>query len=398
MGILHRWNALQRRINASRTWHRCWCGQHRWCWCRRGCGCWCWCLRHWCRHRCGCWCWCWCYRHWYRHRQWRRHRRTTLHLDLLHRKQPRLHHRTALVHRTGLHRGVQVPHSRRHRDLNRFCFWRCRSVGPLLRSHSRFRLCRLHDGLLLGRRPLLCRVQKPVRYTTRRKLPTTDVSAQQSAELVVAAVDALDLLEGVAVVVRKTRLGVAVAGGVVGDDAEGRVGRFCSMSASARGRNERWGARAGELVHLPAKENLRLDLAVLDGGLVKVLEDDGALGHLTLPTRLRGWFMGGCGWCGSCERGWCFALCWLEGFADGEGRGCCGRIWGWRGGWNCSGYGELRDDGSGRARRSQRQGERRWRVGGVWRCEAVGLAARAGEAHHRHLAEDWGGEYTCWWC
>lgn len=37
-----------------------------------------------------------------------------------------------------------------------------------------------------------------------------------------------------------------------------------------------------------------MDLAVLDGGLVKVLEDDGALGHLTLPRRLGGWFKGGC--------------------------------------------------------------------------------------------------------
>jgi pyrrolidone-carboxylate peptidase len=40
--------------------------------------------------------------------------------------------------------------------------------------------------------------------------------------------------------------------------------------------------RTGELIHLPAKENLRLDLAVFDGIFVKVLENDTTAGNFAL--------------------------------------------------------------------------------------------------------------------
>lgn len=127
---------------------------------------------------------------------------------------------------------------------------------------------------------------------------------------------ALDLLEGVAVVVRQAGLGVAVAGGVVGDHAERGVGRFCGALDSAHGgrkgkrregKRESRGMLTGELVHLPPEQDLGLHLLVADGVLVEVLEDDDGLGHFAFDGRSRGALAGGGGGYGRC-----FALGLLE--------------------------------------------------------------------------------------
>lgn len=48
--------------------------------------------------------------------------------------------------------------------------------------------------------------------------------------------------------------------------------------------------RLGQPVHLPTKQDLVLDLLVLDGGVVKVLEDDAASGDFALWLLVLSWW------------------------------------------------------------------------------------------------------------
>jgi hypothetical protein len=93
----------------------------------------------------------------------------------------------------------------------------------------------------------LTRIQEPRRHAPGSKRTTAHPRPDEPAPLVVAPVQALNLLEGVAVVIRQARLWVAVAGWVVGYHAERRVGGFCDVLDDVKRRKKEKGERNKKL-------------------------------------------------------------------------------------------------------------------------------------------------------
>jgi len=68
-------------------------------------------------------------------------------------------------------------------------------------------------------------LEEPLRYAAGGEGPAADPGAKLTAEVIVALAEALDLAVGSGVVIGQASLGVAVARGLVGDDADrGRRG------------------------------------------------------------------------------------------------------------------------------------------------------------------------------
>jgi hypothetical protein len=143
------------------------------------------------------------------------------------------------------------------------------------------------------------RVEEALGDALGRELAGTDPRAKEPAPAVLVLAEALDLAIGVAVVEGKARVGVAVLGRVVCDDANGERRGFCILLERGL-RKAGGGKRTGELVHLAAEEDLGLDGLVLDEVVVEVLVDDGVAG---ISCVLRGRLRGGLRWRVASSRG-----------------------------------------------------------------------------------------------
>jgi len=109
-------------------------------------------------------------------------------------------------------------------------------------------------------RPLLVRVQEAFGDASCSICSATDPSTKDMAPSVLASGKALDLPIRIGIVIRKTGTRIPIPSGMICDYAKRRRRRF------------------GKLIHLAAKDDLRLNATILEGVVVKVLEDNGIAG------------------------------------------------------------------------------------------------------------------------